>query len=113
MPRNSPTAPKLGHSGLDTISTKIVLYADASVKLTDYATVILAVLAGSRSGCTPRGARRADAIAAPTVSKLLKQLQRADLVISTRGLHGGYQLARPAPRSVPRRFWMRSRDRWR
>jgi len=35
-------------------------------------------------------------IAAPTVSKLLKQLQRAGLVSSTRGLHGGYQLARPA-----------------
>ena len=33
---------------------------------------------------------------APTVSKLLKQLQRAGLVTSTRGLHGGYQLARPA-----------------
>src|SRR5205823_14916226 len=35
-------------------------------------------------------------IAAPTVCKLLKQLQRAGLVTSTRGLHGGYQLARPA-----------------
>jgi FeS assembly SUF system regulator len=35
-------------------------------------------------------------IAAPTVSKLLKQLQRAGLVTSTRGLHGGYQLSRPA-----------------
>ena len=35
-------------------------------------------------------------IALPTVSKLLKQLQRANLVSSTRGLHGGYQLARPA-----------------
>jgi Rrf2 family protein len=30
------------------------------------------------------------------VSKLLKQLQRAGLVDSTRGLHGGYRLARPA-----------------
>jgi len=30
------------------------------------------------------------------VSKLLKQLQRAGLVTSTRGLHGGYQLSRPA-----------------
>jgi FeS assembly SUF system regulator len=34
-------------------------------------------------------------IAAPTVSKLLKQLHRAGLLTSTRGLHGGYQLARP------------------
>jgi Rrf2 family protein len=32
----------------------------------------------------------------PTVSKVLKQLQRAGLVASTRGLRGGYQLARPA-----------------
>jgi len=66
-------------------------------KLTDYGTVILASLA-----CDPERVRTAAAladsthIAAPTVSKLLKQLQRAGLVISTRGLHGGYQLARPA-----------------
>ena len=32
--------------------------------------------------------------ASPTVSKLLKQLHRAGLVNSTRGTHGGYQLAR-------------------
>jgi Rrf2 family protein len=31
----------------------------------------------------------------PTVSKLLKKLQRSGLVISTRGSHGGYQLACP------------------
>jgi FeS assembly SUF system regulator len=66
-------------------------------KLTDYATVILAALAEQ-----PEQVRTATAlaqetrIAAPTVSKLLKQLQRARLVTSTRGLHGGYQLARPA-----------------
>jgi FeS assembly SUF system regulator len=66
-------------------------------RLTDYATVILAMLAEH-----PERVRTATAvaeqtrIAAPTVSKLLKQLQRAALVTSTRGLHGGYQLARPA-----------------
>jgi FeS assembly SUF system regulator len=66
-------------------------------KLTDYATVILAALAAE-----PEQVRTAAAlaeqtrIAAPTVSKLLKQLQRAGLVASTRGLHGGYQLSRPA-----------------
>lgn len=66
-------------------------------RLTDYATVILATLAGE-----PERVQTATAladhtrIAAPTVSKLLKQLQRANLVTSTRGLHGGYQLARPA-----------------
>jgi FeS assembly SUF system regulator len=65
-------------------------------RLTDYATVLLATLAGE-----PGRVRTATAladethIAAPTVSKLLKQLQRAGLVTSTRGLHGGYQLSRP------------------
>jgi FeS assembly SUF system regulator len=66
-------------------------------KLTDYATVILATLAGDRAGMLNAGtlAERTH-IAAPTVSKLLKQLQRAGLVASTRGTHGGYQLARSA-----------------
>jgi FeS assembly SUF system regulator len=66
-------------------------------RLTDYATVVLAILAEQ-----PERVQTATALAerthitAPTVSKLLKQLQRANLVTSTRGLHGGYQLARPA-----------------
>jgi FeS assembly SUF system regulator len=66
-------------------------------KLTDYGTVLLGALA-------ERPARRQTAaalaaatrIAPPTVSKVLKSLQRARLVNSTRGLHGGYLLARPA-----------------
>ena len=64
-------------------------------KLTDYATVILATLASDRSRLQNASslAERTH-IAAPTVSKLLKQLHRAGLVISTRGTHGGYQLAR-------------------
>jgi FeS assembly SUF system regulator len=66
-------------------------------KLTDYATVILAALAEQpdhvQTATMLAGHTR---IAAPTVSKLLKQLQRAGLVASTRGLHGGYQLARPS-----------------
>ena len=32
----------------------------------------------------------------PTVSKLLKQLAQADLVVSTRGASGGYRLSRSA-----------------
>jgi FeS assembly SUF system regulator len=66
-------------------------------KLTDYATLLLATLAvePARVQTATAMAERTH-IAAPTVSKLLKQLQRAGLVISTRGLHGGYQLARPA-----------------
>jgi FeS assembly SUF system regulator len=66
-------------------------------RLTDYATVILAALAGE-PGRVQTAAALAESthVAAPTVCKLLKQLQRAGLVLSTRGLHGGYQLARPA-----------------
>ena len=66
-------------------------------RLTDYATVLLAALAGDPQRVQTAAALAEQThIAAPTVSKLLKQLQRAGLVTSTRGLHGGYQLARPA-----------------
>jgi FeS assembly SUF system regulator len=65
-------------------------------KLTDYATVVLAALAEHpeqlRTAAALAGRTR---IAAPTVSKLLKQLHRAGLLTSVRGLHGGYQLSRP------------------
>ena len=66
-------------------------------RLTDYATVLLAALAGE-PGRVQTAALLAEQtrIAAPTVCKLLKQLQRAALVTSTRGPRGGYQLARPA-----------------
>jgi FeS assembly SUF system regulator len=66
-------------------------------KLTDYATVLLATLA-AEPGRVQTAAALAERtrIAAPTVSKLLKLLQRAHLVASTRGLRGGYQLSRPA-----------------
>jgi FeS assembly SUF system regulator len=69
-------------------------------RLTDYATVVLAALAGE-----PQRVQTATALAAqtrialPTVSKLLKELHRAGLVTSTRGLHGGYRLAR-APAQI-------------
>ena len=65
-------------------------------RLTDYATVVLATLAEHPERLqTATALAERTKIAAPTVSKLLKQLQRANLVTSTRGLHGGYQLARP------------------
>lgn len=66
-------------------------------KLTDYATVILANLAQD-----PARHRAAAELAAatrlsrPTVSKVLKGLQRAGMVISSRGVQGGYRLARRA-----------------
>ena len=66
-------------------------------RLADYATVLLAALAEQPDRVqTATALAEQTHIAAPTVSKLLKQLQRAKLVTSTRGLHGGYQLARPA-----------------
>lgn len=66
-------------------------------KLTDYGTVILAHLASQPDHqlAAAEVAERTH-IALPTVSKLLKTLQRSGLVTSTRGSHGGYQLARPA-----------------
>jgi FeS assembly SUF system regulator len=66
-------------------------------RLTDYATVLLATLASEPERVqTAASLAEQTHIAAPTASKLLKQLHRAGLVTSTRGLHGGYQLARPA-----------------
>lgn len=64
-------------------------------RLTDYATVILASLAGGGLASAADIADRTR-IGLPTVSKLLKELQHAGLVRSVRGAHGGYQLARPA-----------------
>jgi FeS assembly SUF system regulator len=65
-------------------------------RLTDYATVLLAALAEDPARLQTAAALAARTrIAQPTVSKLLKELHHAGLVISTRGLHGGYQLARP------------------
>src|SRR5665213_1596365 len=66
-------------------------------KLTDYATVILARMAAEAERRFTAAQLAAEThLAAPTVSKLLKQLHRQGLVQSTRGLHGGYLLARPA-----------------
>ncbi len=69
-------------------------------KLTDYATVLLAAMAREPQRRFPAAAlARQTRIGAATVSKLLKQLQRSGFVHSTRGLRGGYQLARP-PQSI-------------
>ena len=66
-------------------------------KLTDYATVVLTVLA-ARPGEVLSATELADAagLEPPTVSKLLKPLAQAGLVEGLRGVHGGYRLARPA-----------------
>ena len=64
-------------------------------KLTDYATVVLASLAREPSRHRA-AAELADStrLKLPTVSKVLKGLQRAGMVISSRGAQGGYRLAR-------------------
>jgi FeS assembly SUF system regulator len=66
-------------------------------KLTDYGTMVLAQLASRDDGLSTAG-QVADAthLGQPTVSKLLKSLVHAGLVVSTRGVQGGYALARPA-----------------
>ncbi len=64
-------------------------------KLTDYATVVLASLA--QDPASHRAAAElaeSTRLSRPTVSKVLKGLQRAGLVISSRGAQGGYRLAR-------------------
>ncbi len=65
-------------------------------KLTDYAIVVsthLGTLAGAIAVSDLASATR---IPQPTVSKVLKALARAGVVVSHRGAHGGYRLARPA-----------------
>jgi len=66
-------------------------------RLTDYATVVLTVLA-SRPEVVLSASELADlaGLEPPTVSKLLKLLSQADLVAGFRGTHGGYRLARAA-----------------
>ena len=63
-------------------------------KLTDYATVILSHMA--RDGMQVHAAieiASVTGIALPTVSKILKLLANANVLVSTRGSKGGYALA--------------------
>jgi len=66
-------------------------------KLTDYAIVLLAYFA--RNGKQVHAARDLAAqaqIPVPTVTKVLKALSRGGLLLSQRGVKGGYSLARPS-----------------
>lgn len=68
-------------------------------RLTDYGTVVLSHLARSEAALVSASeVAAATGIGLPTVSKLLKALNRAGLVVSTRGAQGGYRLARAANR---------------
>jgi FeS assembly SUF system regulator len=70
-------------------------------KLTDYATVVMTVLA-AHQGTLPEAVLSAPELAeragleTPTVAKVLKPLAQAGLVAATRGASGGYRLARAA-----------------
>lgn len=68
-------------------------------KLTDYATVVLTVLA-ARPGKVLSATDLAElaGLEPTTVSKLLKPLAQAGLVDGLRGVHGGYRLSRDAAR---------------
>jgi FeS assembly SUF system regulator len=68
-------------------------------KLTDYATVLLCRLAVLRGLHAAAELAAATGLAEPTVRKLMKNLVQAGLVASTRGVNGGYQLAR-APDAI-------------
>lgn len=67
-------------------------------KLTDYGIVLLANLArgSEKTLLTAQELANTSRIPLPTVSKLLKVLTRAKLVVSHRGRRGGYGLARSA-----------------
>ncbi|MCP1674937.1 FeS assembly SUF system regulator [Natronocella acetinitrilica] len=64
---------------------------------TDYATAILSLMARQpqeRYSAAWLSSKRS--LPAPVVSKILKQLVRAEVLVSHRGAKGGYSLARPA-----------------
>ncbi|CAA9891822.1 BadM/Rrf2 family transcriptional regulator [Candidatus Methylobacter favarea] len=64
-------------------------------KLTDYATVILSFIARDNTHVhAAMEIAAATGIALPTVSKILKLLVNAKVLISARGAKGGYALAR-------------------
>jgi FeS assembly SUF system regulator len=70
-------------------------------KMTDYGIVLLTELArGEGETRTARELAERTRVPLPSVSKVLKGLQGAGLLVSHRGASGGYGLARPA-REIP------------
>ena len=66
-------------------------------KLTDYGLVLLTHMAqeGAPAMRTAQDLAGRSQVPLPTTSKLLKELSKAGIVVSHRGRHGGYSLARP------------------
>jgi FeS assembly SUF system regulator len=64
-------------------------------RLTDYAVAALVRLGRAEGVETSPGIAAAIGLPEPTVAKVLKALANQGLVISQRGAHGGYRLAKP------------------
>lgn len=62
-------------------------------KMADYSTVIMVYLAKSKCLRNVADITLATKLAKPTVSKLVKSLVQAKLLVSERGANGGYRLA--------------------
>jgi FeS assembly SUF system regulator len=67
-------------------------------KLTDYGLVLMTCIAKGQAVALRTAADLAaeSHLPVPTVSKLLKELLQSGLLVSQRGVKGGYMLARPA-----------------
>ena len=66
-------------------------------KLADYGTVVMVYLAKRpQQLCNARDIALHTHLSVPTVSKLLKRLAAAGLLLSVRGVNGGYRLQRAA-----------------
>ncbi len=65
-------------------------------KLTDYGLVLMTIVARNRNASvhTARDLALESRLPLPTVSKLLKQLLQSGLLLSHRGIKGGYRLAK-------------------
>ena len=70
-------------------------------KLTDYGLVLLTYMARTHAESlhTARELAAESRLPLPTVSKILKQLLQSGVLVSSRGMKGGYALARE-PREI-------------
>jgi FeS assembly SUF system regulator len=65
-------------------------------RLSDYGIVVLSRLAREPGRALPASTlARSTAVSTAMTGKILKLLTRAELLVSQRGVHGGYALARP------------------
>ena len=64
--------------------------------LADYAVVLMSELARTDRRANASDLAQGSGIPEPTVSKILGQMKRAGLLVSSRGVKGGFALARPA-----------------